>query len=236
MDGKVRFRLKREIGFAGYALTNFLCVNGEPVCALENGDSADVAVDRAPVYFIYDANSIEYNCILPHSSDFYEIEFRRTGWRDRDENGVFYLHENGVETQLSPFRMEKVREAMTIRHTFHSLREPEQTLVRVLQFRNAVREGADLVLSDRKSEEMLRAVVRVGAKQYARVFAELLGTLFAGESLPLDVYPLEVREDPYVREAVERVRQVEKDDDAEGELNRCIAKFILEQCLGEAPF
>ena len=234
MDGKVRFRLFREMGFAGYALTNFLCINGEPACALENGDSADMTVDRAPVYFIHDVNSIEYNCFLPHSSDSYEIELRRTGWRDHDENGVFYLHENGGEVQLSPFRMDKFFEASKIRQTFCSLSGPEQVLVRVLEFRKAVREGADIVLSSPKSEEMLYAVLHIGVKRYATLFGEILGTLFAGETLPLDVFPLEVREDAFVREAVERVRQAEKNGDAERELNRCIATFILEQFLNKA--
>ena len=89
-------------------------------------------------------------------------------------------------------------------------------------------------MSSPKSEEMLYAVLHIGAKRYATLFGEILGTLFAGETLPLDVFPLEVREDAFVREAVERVRQAEKNGDAERELNRCIATFILEQFLNKA--
>lgn len=234
MGKEVRFRLFRKMGFSGHVLTNFLCINGEPVCALQNGGDADVEVEQAPVYFIHDVHAIEYNCVLPHSSNFYEIELRRTGWKDRDDNGVFYLQKNGEETQLSPFRMDKIREAMEVRRVFESLCESEKVLTRVLEFREAVRDGADRVLCDPQGEEMLRAVLRIGAKQYTAAFGELLGTLFAGESLPLNAVPLEAREDASIREAVERIRQAEQNGDAEKELDRCIATFILKQFLYKA--
>lgn len=182
----VRFIIFRKTSFAGALLPYNIYINSQFVGTIKNGKILNVDVPRANVYYLEDNNSFERNAVIcdRNVSEYCILLKRSGGWRT-DSYNEFYIENGQQVVPLPSFHFEKFINA-AYEDLTDELSSDERLLALCLEFWNGITDDIQEVLASEHLSEMLGALQRIGATQYADLLLRIINELFSDVALPLN--------------------------------------------------
>lgn len=219
----VGFIIHRKAAFAGAFLPYRIYINGKFAGIIKNGRTLNVEVPKADVYYLADDFSfLDGNAVICNRSlSEYNIVLKRAGgWRTESYN-EFYINIGEQISPLPSFHFEKFRHAV-FEDRIHELSSDEQLLALCLEFWCGFADDIQEVLASEHLTEIIDALQKIGAAQYADFLLHIINELFSGVSLPLSDEQIEQMNDRIGKAN----RLIWKEESAWEELHRGLAKHI----------
>lgn len=217
----VRFIIHRKAAFAGALLPYRIYINGRFVGIIKNGRTLNVEVPKADAYYLADDIAFfERNAVICNRSlSEYTIVLKRA-WRTESYN-EFYINTGEQINPLPSFHFEKFIHAV-FEDRIHELSSDEQLLALCLEFWCGFTDDIQEVLASEHLTEIIDALQKIGAAQYADFLLRIINELFSGVSLPLN--------DEQINQMSDRIgkanRLIWKERSAWEELHIGVAKHI----------
>ena len=219
----VRFVIHRKAAFAGSLLPYRIYINGKSAGTIMNGGTISAEVPKADVYYLTDGTFLlERSAVICHRdlSEYSIILKTAGGWRTESYN-EFYINIGQQITPLPSFHFEKFMNAIS-EHHIHELSSDEQLLALCLEFWCGLTDDILKVLTSEHLTEIIDALQKIGAAQFADFLLCVINEFFPGVALPLSDEQIERMEDRILKAH----RSIWKEKSAWEELYGGLAKHI----------
>ena len=220
----VRFIIHRKAAFAGALLPYRIYINGKFVGIIKNGRTINVEVPKADAYYLaddiafFERNAVICNRSLPE----YSIVLKRAGGWCTESYNEFYINTGQQITPLPSFHFETFMDAV-FEDRIHKLSSDEQLLALCLEFWCGFTDDIQEVFASEHLTEIIDALQKIGATQFADLLLCIINELFSGVPLPLS--------DEQIDQMSDRIskanRLIWKEKSAREELHRGVAEHIV---------
>lgn len=182
----VSFTIYRKAAFAGALLPYNIYINGQFLGTIKNGKTLEVDVPKADIFYLEDSNSFERNAVI-YGSDIpeYNILLKRAGGWRTDSYNEFYIDNGGRISQLPSFHLEKFR-YYALRNSSGEFSQDERLLAFCMEFWNGITDDVQEVLASENLTEIIAALQKIGATQYADLLLQIINNFFSDVVLPLN--------------------------------------------------
>ena len=184
----VHFRIHRKFAIQGGLVPYSLYVNGRFIGRIKNGETMNVDVPRADVYYLEAGPNIalEPNAVIREAalSDHSITIITRGGWKTPSYS-EFYMEQVDGSVRIPAFHFERLLRAVW-NDRMHELSEEERLLALCLEFSTGIQDDIQEVLSSEHFSGIMEALQKIGAEKYVQLLQQILREFFPGVSLPLN--------------------------------------------------